>query len=86
MVGMIYDGLKYNRHCLWTRADILDLSLHLFRRTVKLAYLENPFYRDFYASLGTGFRDLSRLAPSDLPVIGKETVRRNFDRIATIPV
>lgn len=82
---MINNGLKYNWHCQWPRADILDLSMRLFRRTVISAYLRSPFYRDFYASLGIRFRDLSRLDPSDLPVIGKETVRHNFDRIATFP-
>jgi len=83
---MIKNGLKYNRHCQWSRADILDLSLRLFRRTVISAYLRSPFYRDFYASLGIRYRDLSRLDPSDLPVIGKETIRHNSDRIATVPV
>lgn len=86
MVGIIYDGLKYYRHCHWPRAEILALSERLFRQTVKSAYRHSPFYREFYASRGIRYRDLSRLEPADLPVIDKETVRRHFDRIATIPV
>lgn len=86
MIELIYDGLKYNRHCHRPRADILELSTRLFRRTVKSAYLRSPFYREFYASAGIKYGDLSRLDPSDLPVIDKETVRHNFSRIAAIPI
>jgi phenylacetate-CoA ligase len=86
MFGLIYNSLKYNGHYKWPRADILALSMDLFRKTVKSAYLRSPFYREFYASCGISYSDLAQLAPSDLPVIDKETVRLNFDRIATIPV
>ena len=86
MIGIAYNGLKYNRHCHWSRADILALSMRLFRKTVKSAYLRSPFYREFYASLGIRYKDLSHLDPSDLPIIDKETVRYNFDRIANIAI
>lgn len=85
MAGIIHEGLKYNRHCHWPRADILALSMRLFRKTIKAAYLQSSFYREFYASVGIRYSDLSLVEPSDLPVIDKETVRQNFGRIATIP-
>ncbi len=86
MIRLIYDSLKYNDNCHRSRTDILNLSLHQFHKIVKRAYIQSPFYRELYTSHGIKYRDLSRLEPSDFPIIDKEIVRPNFDRIATIPL
>lgn len=86
MIGLIRDSLKYYSHFHRTRAEIQALSLRLFHEAVKQAYIRSPFYHDLYSSLGIRYRDILHIFPSDLPIIDKETVRPNFDRIATIPV
>ncbi len=53
-----------------------------FRRLVRLAYERSPFYRAIIESRGL---DLDSCRPTDFPVLTKQMVAENFDRILTDP-
>jgi phenylacetate-CoA ligase len=53
-----------------------------FRRLVKLAYERSPFYRSIIEERSI---DLDRCRPSDFPILTKQTVAENFDRMLTDP-
>ena len=86
MLGLVWDAIRYNKHFQWSREDILALSERRFRSMLRWAYVSSPFYRDLYITHGIKRRDLAHINPKDLPIINKEMVRPNFDRIATMPV
>ena len=53
-----------------------------FHRLVRLAYERSPFYRAIIESRGL---DLDSCRPTDFPVLTKQMVAENFDRILTDP-
>ena len=56
--------------------------LRRFRRFAAFARARSPFYRDIMAERGI---DPRRCRPEDFPVLSKQEVMQNFDRIVTAP-
>ncbi len=65
----------------WTRRQLLSFQDRRLQSLVGFALRNSPFYRESYRGLADdGAYDLSRL-----PVLKKETVMENFDRLVTDP-
>lgn len=73
---------KHSRNLRRTRAEIVAAQEQKFRKLVRFINDRSPFYRDIIAERGI---DLEHCRPQDFPVIGKNDVIENFDRIATDP-
>jgi phenylacetate-coenzyme A ligase PaaK-like adenylate-forming protein len=54
-----------------------------FRELLSNLWTHSPFYRDFYADHGIQERHLADVSVRDLPIVDKETLMENFDRIST---
>jgi phenylacetate-coenzyme A ligase PaaK-like adenylate-forming protein len=73
---------------IWERARVLRLSreqleaeqVAKFRKLVRLVYDRSPFYR---AIIEERSLDVDRCRPSDFPILTKQAVAENFDRILT---
>ncbi len=63
-----------------SRAQLEAEQSAKFRRLVRLAYKRSPFYRELIESRGL---DLDHCQPGDFPMLTKQTVAENFDRILT---
>lgn len=85
IVSLVRRGIDLYRHNSWPREKIMEYCQARFRDIVAYAYAKSPFYRELYRSCGIGERDLARVDPADLPVIDKEIVRDNFQKIAVNP-
>lgn len=86
IMNLIHEGYRLLQHNRWPRERILRFSEERFSQVVKFAFSEKPFYRDLYRAWGIREADLPHLTPQDLPIITKDDVRGNFERIAPHPV
>ena len=73
----IYDRARVQR---LSRAELEAQQLTKFRKLVALAYERSPFYR---AIIDERSLDLDDCHPTDFPVLTKQLVAHNFDRILT---
>lgn len=73
---------NHARNMRRTRADIVAAQERKFRKLVRFVNDRSPFYREIVAERGI---DLDHCRPQDFPVIAKNDVIENFDRIATDP-
>src|SRR5271169_1727900 len=75
---------------IYQKARVLRLSreqleaeqAEKFRKLVALAYERSPFYRSIIDEQSL---DLNRCRPTDFPVLTKQIVAENFDRMLTDP-
>ena len=70
----------------WTRKQVLAYQQARFRDLLRYLWAEAPFYRDFYAAHGIRENHLADVSVRDLPIINKEILMDNFDRISKDPV
>lgn len=73
---------NHARNLRRTRAEIVAAQERKFRKLVRFVKDRSPFYREIIAERGI---DPDHCRPQDFPVIGKNDVIENFDRIATDP-
>ncbi len=69
----------------WTRQQVLDYQERMFREMLRHVWDSSPFYRDYYANHGIGETDLAEIALRDIPIVSKELLMENFDRISRDP-
>ena len=77
-------------NAIWQHARVLRMSrpeleaqqTRKFRKLVALAFERSPFYRSIIQDRGL---DVARCRPTDFPVLTKQLVAENFDRIVTDP-
>lgn len=61
-------------------------SLSAFRRMTEYAWNKTAFYPEFWGRCGINSRNLTSVSPEDFPVITKDDVRANPDKIAAFPL
>jgi phenylacetate-CoA ligase len=68
----------------WTASEIEAYQNESLRRLIRHAYENVPYYRERWKSLGLSPEDIrSREDLQKLPVLTKEDVRQNFDRLVS---
>ena len=67
------------RHDGWSLQQIRNHQRALFRRLLRHAVAESPFYRELYG----GLRIDDDISQTDLPVVDKRTIMENFDQVVT---
>lgn len=67
-----------------SRKYILYLREKKFRKILKFAYKNSKFYHDLYSSHGISFDDLDTINIEKLPVIDKEVIMDNFDKLVIV--
>ena len=75
----IFRDLSAREH--WTRRELLHFQNQQLDSLVRYAIRHSPFYRELYQSVKTD----QPLQLEDLPVINKEIMMENFDRLVTDP-
>ena len=66
----------------WGRQQVLDYQQAQLRSLLDYLWNESPFYREYYAGHGIRESDLPEISVQDLPIITKEILMENFDRIS----
>ena len=69
----------------WTREQILAHQRERFHELLAAVWSRSPFYRDYYRDHGITEAQLPEITPDDLPVINKEILMENFDRVSEDP-
>ncbi|MBI9080094.1 MAG: phenylacetate--CoA ligase family protein [Pseudodesulfovibrio sp.] len=72
---------KFKNDSKLTSQKVQDLSRQRFTALLKKTYHSSEFYRDLYSSHGIKPKDLSDVAPADLPILDKTMVMDNFDSL-----
>lgn len=63
-----------------SRNEILHLRERKFRKIIKYAYKNIPFYNEYYTSHGIKEKDLNSIPISELPIINKNILMNNFEK------
>jgi phenylacetate-CoA ligase len=66
-----------------TKDEIIKIRDAKFRKILKFAYSNSPFYRDLYASHGIKSGDLDEVPIEKLPSTEKKVMIENFEQIIT---
>ncbi len=66
-----------------SRAKILQLQKKKFRKIIKFAYKHSSFYQDLYKSNGISEKDLNVIKIDELPIVDKDAIMDNFDKVVT---
>ncbi|MFT5407384.1 MAG: phenylacetate-CoA ligase [Verrucomicrobiales bacterium] len=69
----------------WDRQQVIAYQKEQFRDLMCYVWKESPFYHELYSDHGIREADLTQLSPQDLPIITKEILMENFDRISKNP-
>ncbi|OAT83622.1 phenylacetate--CoA ligase family protein [Desulfotomaculum copahuensis] len=66
------------------REEIFRIRERKFRRILRHAYNNAPFYRDYYEGSGIKGKDIEKVAINALPPMDKQLFAENFDHIVTV--
>jgi phenylacetate-CoA ligase len=70
----------------WDRAQVLAYQQASLARLLSHLWGNSPFYRDYYSAHGIREADLGEITVRDLPIINKDILMENFDRVSQDPV
>lgn len=70
----------------WDRRQVLDYQKAGLCRLLRHLWANSPFYHDYYSAHGIRETDLSEVSVRDLPIIDKDILMENFDRVSNDPV
>lgn len=77
-INFLYSVVHYDHVRMRTPKQLRDLQLSMFRKMLRHASRNSPFYRRKYAGL-----DLHKVMPRDVPVLTKPEMMENFDELVT---
>ena len=69
----------------WSREQVLAYQESALRELLRWAWANSPFYHDYYADHGIAESDLGDISVGEVPIVGKELLMENFDRISKDP-
>jgi phenylacetate-CoA ligase len=82
LIHVIKGILASKKNLKLTKNQIKELQLNKFRQLVEYIYDKSPFYREI---IDTNKIDIKKCCPEDFPILEKQTIIDNFDRIVTDP-
>lgn len=74
--------LKIHEH--YSRDKILKLREKKFRKILKFAYHNSPFYHELYSSHGITEQDIDTINIEKIPSIDKDMLMKHFDKVVTV--
>ncbi len=69
----------------WGRNEVLAYQKESLSRLLSHLWRNSPFYRDYYSAHGIREADLGEVTVRDLPIIDKDILMENFDRVSNDP-
>lgn len=86
LLSSIRNVCTIQKRSRWDRRQVLAYQQSRFKDLLRYLWDESPFYRDYYSASGIRDSDLGEIRVSDLPIISKEILMDNFDRISKDPL